>query len=135
MKRYVPVLLLVLTLLSTAAAESARSFYNKGRDAEARQDWDRAYESYKNAAELKPKDIRYRTALTRTRFQAASQHVHRGQLLRDNGNLEPALAEFMRAAQIDPSLAIAQQEIRRTRVMIQKAGAAKPQAAAPPASE
>jgi general secretion pathway protein D len=134
-KRLAPVLLLVLALALPAAADKAKSAYDKGRDAEARQNWEQAYEFYKQAYDLKPKDLRYRAAFTRSRFEAASVHVHRGQILRDNGNLEQALAEFQRAAEIDPSLDIADQEIQRTREMIQKAGTAPPKPGPPPASE
>jgi general secretion pathway protein D len=58
--------------------------------------------------------------------------VHRGQLLRDSGRLDEALAEFQKAAEIDSSSFIAQQEIKRTEKMIEaaKAPPAKPQAAA-----
>ena len=113
--------LLVLTLALPAAADKAKSFYEKGRDAEARQHWEQAYEFFKQAYDLKPKELRYRTAFERTRFEAAASHVHRGQQLRDSGDLQQALAEFLRAAQIDPALDVAQQEIRRTRQMIEHA--------------
>ena len=110
-----------MTLALPAAADKAKSFYDKGRDAEVRQHWEQAYEFYKQAYDLKPKELRYRTAFERSRFEAAAAHVHRGQQLRDSGDLQQALAEFLRAAQIDPSSAIAQQEIRRTREMIEHA--------------
>ncbi len=132
MKRLAPVFLLVVMLASPALADKASSAYKKGQDAEARQNWEQAYEFYKQAYDLKPKDLRYRTAFTRMQFEAASLHVHRGQLLRDNGNLEQALAEFQRAAAIDPSLDIAQQEIERTQEMIKKAGTTPPAQAPPP---
>ncbi len=111
----------MLTLALPAAADKAKSFYEKGRDAEARQHWEQAYEFFKQAYDLKPKELRYRAAFERSRFEAAASHVHHGQQLRDNGDLQQALAEFMRAAQIDPSLDIAPQEIRRTREMIDHA--------------
>lgn len=113
--------LLVLTLALPAAADKAKSFYEKGRDAEARQNWVQAYEFFKQAFDLKPRELRYRAAFSRARFEAAAALVHHGQQLRDNGDLQQALAEFMHAAQIDPSLDIAQQEIRRTREMIDHA--------------
>jgi general secretion pathway protein D len=122
-------LLLVLTLALPAAADKAKSFYNKGQDAEARQNWEQAYELYKQAYDLKPKELRYRASFERARFEAAAAHVHRGQKLRESGDLNQALAEFMRAAQIDPSLEMAQQEVRRTREMIDKAQ--PPQSKAP----
>ena len=58
--------------------------------------------------------------------------MHRGQLLRDAGKLSEALAEFQKAAAIDPSSFIALQEIKRTQRMIETAQAPAPQASAPP---
>ncbi len=110
-RRIVTALLLVASLALPAYADKANSLFNKGRDAEARQNWEQAYEYYKQAAELKPKDMRYRASFARARFEAAAAHVHRGQNLRENGDLDGAMAEFLHAADIDPSLEIAQQEI------------------------
>ncbi|MFB3917340.1 MAG: cohesin domain-containing protein [Terriglobales bacterium] len=123
---------LALALLMAAVpafADKAKSLYNQGRDAEARQDYETAYANYQQAWQLKPKDLTYRAAATRTRFLAGAAHVKRGQVLRENGKLEEALAEFQKAAEIDPASFIAEQEIRRTRTMIE---AAKSSAAAPP---
>ena len=78
--------LLVLTLALPAAADKAKSFYDKGRDAEARQHWEQAYEFFRQAYDLKPKELRYRTAFERARFEAGAAHVHRGQQLRDSGD-------------------------------------------------
>ena len=116
--------LLVVCLLTplVVQAESGKSLYNKGKDAEAAQHYESAYEFYKQAYEKNPKDLRYRTAVDRSRFYAAAAKVHRGQILRDSGHLEEALAQFEAAAAIDPSLDIAQQEIRQTRRMIEEAG-------------
>ena len=113
-------LLLVLTLALPAAADKANNLYKKGQDAESRQNWEQAYEFYKQAYDLKPKELRYRASFERSRFEAGAAHVHHGQKLREDGDLNQALAEFMRAAQIDPSSDIAQQEARRTREMIDK---------------
>src|SRR3989454_2902303 len=127
------IVLLVLAITLPAAADKAKSFFNKGRDAEARQNYEQAYEDFKQAYELKPKDIQYRSSYERTRFLAAASHVHRGQLLRDAGKLDDAMAEFRKAAEIDSASSIAQQEIRRTQKMIDAASAGpSPQSAAPP---
>src|SRR6185437_4919050 len=50
-----------------------------------------------------------------------------GQLLREAGRLQEALAEFQKAAEIDPSSAIAKQEIAVTNRMIQQGQGAAPQ--------
>jgi len=137
MKRFTrsaAMVLLVLAVTLAIAADKAKSVYNKGKDAEARQNYEQAYDYYKQAYDLKPGDLTYRSAFERLRFLAGASHVHRGQLLREAGQLDAALAEFQKAVDIDPSSAIAQQEIKHTRQMIDAAKAAGPKAAAPPPS-
>src|SRR5256885_999896 len=127
------IVMLIVAITLPAAADKAKSLYNKGKDAEARQNYEQAYDYYKQAYELKPKDIQYRASYERTRFLAGASHVHRGQLLRDAGKLDEAMAEFRKAAEIDSASFIAQQELRRTQKMIDAANAApSPQAAVPP---
>jgi general secretion pathway protein D len=126
MKRAIrPALICILLSLVAlpALTESAKSLYNKGKIAEARQNFEQAYDFYKQAYDQKPDDLFYRSAYERLRFLAGASHVHRGQLLREAGRLEEALAEFQKAADIDPSSAIAKQEIQVTNQMIQAAKA------------
>src|SRR5438128_4570293 len=114
--------LLCLTLiLPLGAADSAKSLYNKGKMAESRQNYEQAYDFYKQAYDQKPQDVSYRAAYERLRFYAGASHVHRGQLLRETGRLEEALAEFQKAVEVDPSSAIAKQEIQVTNQMIEAA--------------
>src|SRR5437764_4746047 len=86
----------------------------RGQQAELRQDYDTAYEDYLKAEQKSPKDLRYQTRVDRMRFQAAAQHVDRGRVLRQNGDLAGALNEFTRALQIDPGNEAAAQEIKIT---------------------
>lgn len=126
--------ILVLLLLAVALkAESPSSLYKQGEDLEARQDYEAAYKAYQEAWRKKPKDVKYQAAAMRMRFLAGAAHVHRGQRLRDAGKLEEALAEFQKAATIDPSSFIASQEIQRTETMMQAAkSAASGKGSAPP---
>src|SRR6266699_1908838 len=124
-------IILLVVAISLSAAASANSLFKKGKDAEARQNYEQAYEYYKQAYDLKPKDLAYRAAYERLRFHAGASHLKRGQLLRDSGKLDEALAEFQKAVEVDPSSPIAQQEIRRTQQMIDAAKAPGPKAAAP----
>jgi general secretion pathway protein D len=137
MKRIVRPLTIALLALavtwSAIAADKTKELYKKGRDAEARQNFEQAYDFYKQAYDLKPTDLAYRTSYERLRFLAAASHVHRGQLLREAGQLDAALAEFKTAAEIDPSSAIARQELKRTQEMMDAAKGA-PQASLPPPS-
>jgi len=136
MRRLKPaaVLLLVVVIILPAIADKAKSLYEKGQDAEAREKYEAAYDLYKQAYDLKPKDLRYKSSFERMRFKAAATIVHKGQKLREDGKLQEAVVEFQRAAQIDPSLFIAQQELKRTLQMINDATNPPPQAAGPPNS-
>src|SRR5271167_4253839 len=132
--RPVAMVLLLLAVTLAIAADKAKLLYNKGKDAEARQNYELAYDCYKQAYDLKPGDLTYRSAFERLRFLAGASHVHRGQLLREAGQLDTALAEFQKAIDIDPSSAIAQQEIQHTRQMIDAAKSAAPKAATTPST-
>jgi general secretion pathway protein D len=103
--RTLPLLLLgCLTAFGSLAAhaQSASTWDKRGVDAEARENFDAAFEDYQHAVKLKPNDLRYKTHLDRTRFLAAASHVDRGRVLRQNGDLNGALTEYNRALLINP---------------------------------
>jgi general secretion pathway protein D len=131
-----PALLLLLVAVATlpAIADKAKSLYAKGEDAEARQKYVTAYEFYKQAFDLRPKDLRYRTSFERIRFEAAASIVHDGQKLREEGKLDEAVASFRRALEIDPSLFIAKQELEHTLKMIEEQRNPTQPPAGPPAA-
>jgi len=117
------VLLFVLILGTPAIpvlAESAEHAYKEGDRAEKKNDYDAAYEAFKQAHQLKPNDPKYMAAFLRLRFYAGGQHIHAGEQLRDADKLQEALAEFRHAAEIDASNFAALQEVRRTADLIQK---------------
>jgi len=58
----------------------------------------------------------------------------KGKNFAEDGKLQEALADFQKAALIDPSLFIAQQELKRTLQMINEKENPPPQAAGPPGS-
>jgi general secretion pathway protein D len=132
--RSAAMLLLVLVVTLAIAADKAKTLYKKGKDAEDRQNYELAYDCYKQAYDLKPGDLSYRSAFERLRFLAGASHVHRGQLLREAGQLDTALAEFQKAVDLDPSSAIAQQELLHTKQMIEAAKNTVPKAVAAPPS-
>src|SRR5262252_7354748 len=121
MKRVARILASVIVCSAVAVAgESAKSLFKKGVEAEAHQDFEAAFEYYRKAFDQKPTELKYRVPFERTRFLAAASKVHRAQKLRDQGDLQEALALFEEAAAIDPSNELAAQEIRRTQQMIEK---------------
>jgi general secretion pathway protein D len=113
--RVVPMVLsfafLVAVCPVSSHAQSAGAWSKRGVDAEAREDFDGAFEDYRQAHLKKPKDLRYKAHYERLRFQAAVSHVDRGRVLKQSGDSGGALSEFVRAYQIDPSNQTAQQEI------------------------
>ena len=112
--------IVVATLpITQAHADKEKSAYQQGKEQEARQNYEAAYEQYLRAYQAEPANLQYRAAFTRTRFLAAAAKVHRGVLLRQTGSLEEALKLLEAAAQIDPSSAIANQELESTRMMMQ----------------
>lgn len=123
-------------LLPTAAAvaQSASTWEKRGQEAETREDYDAAFEAYRQARLLKPKDLRYKTHFERVRFMAAAAHVDRGRVLRQNGDFNGALLEFQRAVAIDGGNQAALQEIELTQRQMAEAAAAQ-QAAQPPDPE
>jgi general secretion pathway protein D len=125
-------LMLMAIVSSGAAADKAKNLYKQGREAEARENYEQAYDFYKKAYDLKPDNLAYRTSFERLRFLAGASHVHRGQLLRDAGQLDAALAEFQKASEIDASSAIAKQELQRTQQMIEAAKGSPSKSSAQP---
>ena len=106
---------IILAGLPSAYAESAGKLYKQGQRAELAGDILTAYQDYAQAYQRKPDDERYRLAWERTRFQAGSLWVHRGEALRDQGDYTGALTDFLRALSIDPSNELATQDIDATR--------------------
>ncbi|MGA2808567.1 MAG: cohesin domain-containing protein, partial [Terracidiphilus sp.] len=122
-------LLAVVTVFGLSSpllqAESAKSYFKRGETAEAREDYDAAFDNYQKAYAKDPKDLQFRTALYRVRVTASSSHMTKGQKLLDGGDEQGALAEFLHAAEIDPGNEAAQQAIAKVR---QKHGEVTPRA-------
>jgi general secretion pathway protein D len=98
---------------SSAQAQSAATWNKRGAQAEARQDYDAAFEAYRQAHLKKPGDLRYRTHYENVRSQAASMHVERGRVLKQSQDVDGAINEFARALQIDPGNQAAAQELQQ----------------------
>jgi general secretion pathway protein D len=112
-------LLAVLAVFSLSSivlrAESANTFFKRGQTAEAKEDYDAAYDNYQKAHAKAPKDLQFRAAFFRVRITASAVHVTKGHKLLNAGNTQGALSEFLHAAEIDPSNEAAQQAIAQVR--------------------
>jgi general secretion pathway protein D len=115
--------IVILALSARTYSDDASAAFSRGNRAESEKHYDLAYESYKQAFALKPRDTKYITAYLNARTVAANEHIKNGQKLRDALKLQEALLEFQRATQIDATNYIAAEEMRRVNIMIEKQAA------------
>ena len=111
-------LALLTGLPGQAGTRKGDKFFKQARAAELKKDWDTALQFYKQAVDEDPRDSGYLIGMQRSRFQASSMHVDRGQKIRAEGNIQDAIAEFQKAIIADPSSAIALQDLKRTQDML-----------------
>src|SRR5437899_12726690 len=76
--------ILILAISAPAYSDQAKAAYDRGVRAESQTQYDAAFEAYKEAYALKPKEGKYVTAYLRLRTSAAAEHVRKGQLLRSS---------------------------------------------------
>lgn len=124
-KRFLTNLSAAALLLAIAGSGDARTrkgdaLLREGHKAEQRKEWDKALELYEKAVGEDPGDLSYQISARRVRFQAGQAHIDLGLKLRRDGKLAEALAEFQHAYAIDPSSAIAEQELKRTMDAIER---------------
>jgi general secretion pathway protein D len=106
-------ILLALALLVIGCAASAA--LNRGRDAERRQEYDRAVVEYTQAVRLNPDDADARQSLERAKVRAALEHFQRGRRLAAAGQYDRALIEYEAAAELNPSGGDVDEQLRATR--------------------
>jgi len=111
---------LIFALTLSGNADQASAAYKRGTKAEAQDHYDEAYEAFREAHSLKPKDPKYLAAYTRMRFYAAVEHARKGQQLEAAGKFPEALQEFEVASQIDDTNFLAREEARKTAEIIRK---------------
>jgi general secretion pathway protein D len=106
-------MLILLCSGESAYGESASHYYKQGQAAEARNDVIGAYEAYKQAYDLKPEEMKYRTTLERIRVSAAAEYVKQGERFAAQGSTASALAAFLKALDADPGNEVAESDARK----------------------
>jgi general secretion pathway protein D len=112
--------LLILAFSVPNYPDEAKAAFKRGVRAESQKEYDNAYDAFRQAYALKPKDAKYVAAYLHARANAGALHVSNGLKLRDDLKLQEALAEFQRAMEIDNTNFVAPQEMRRTALLIKK---------------
>jgi general secretion pathway protein D len=107
--------LVALAVALSVGGCAASAALRQGRDAERRQDYDRAVVEYTRAVRLNPNNIDARVALERTRLRASQDHYARGRRLAAVAKLDEALVEYETAAELNPTNSDIEQELRATR--------------------
>jgi general secretion pathway protein D len=88
--------------------------YKAAQRAEELQDYDAAVDYYVKALAADPHNAYYRINLNQSRFEAGQKHVRAGLKLREKGDLQGAISEFQRGQLLDPSSAVADQELKKS---------------------
>jgi general secretion pathway protein D len=100
-----PGLLPLLLALLIAGCASSGGAVRVGREAELREDYDRAVVEYTRALNTNPNDADARTGLERAKTRAAIVHYDRGRQLAAAGKIPEAVAEYQIAAELNPAAA------------------------------
>jgi general secretion pathway protein D len=115
------VLLLLPQALDARKHPSENQLLKQAQAAEDRKDWDAALDLYKKALAVEPHNMTCQIGLQRTRMEAGQLHLQKGRELRQQGQLDAALAEFQKGFGDDPSSTIHLEEINTTIKMIEEA--------------
>ncbi len=75
----------VFAATPAAHAQSASTWSKRGQAAEAREDYDVAYQDYQKAHLKSPDNLWYKTRYENSRFKAAAAHVDRGRIYLQSG--------------------------------------------------
>jgi general secretion pathway protein D len=105
--------LLAAVLLASGCASSGA--FRRGRDAEQRRDYDTAVVEYTRALRLHPHDTNTRLALDRAKLRSSQEHFSQARRLAGLTKLDEALVEYEIAAEMNPSNADIDAELRATR--------------------
>ena len=105
-------------MITDAKTKKGDKLFQQAEAAEARKDWAKAVDLYTQAVEEDPKEPRYLISMRRVRFAGSMEILESARDVRREGNLPEAIAAFQRAVLMDPSSAIAMEELKRTQEML-----------------
>jgi general secretion pathway protein D len=104
-----------LVAAMAAAGCAAATANHKAKDAEYRQDYDRAVVEYTKALRLKPDSDEARLGLKRAKARAAEDHLQRARRLAALQKLDEAVIEYGIAADLEPTSNVIDEELKTAR--------------------
>jgi general secretion pathway protein D len=117
--RLKPIKYFIAGLIAISVAGCAESkAYKRGSQADATKDFDTAMAEYKIALDKNPKDIENQLKYNQARYNAAFQHFEAGRRAVDKQDYETARMEFTRVLEIDPSHALAEQQLQKVNELL-----------------
>jgi general secretion pathway protein D len=117
---YLSLVALAGIALAGCPKNNSNQTFDAGKKAEAIQDYDTALVDYERALRANPTNAEYKLSATRMRAMDSQFHLQQGEKFLGQGQVEMALAEFEKAAGVDPSNIAAQQELQKARDLIEE---------------
>src|SRR5262252_9286119 len=114
--RYKPTTLFALVVVLAICVTSCgagRQPYTLGTQAALNKDFDTAMTEFKMAVDKQPGNSEYQLKYEQARFNAALQHFEAGRRAMDKQDYETAKKEFTRVLEIDPTHALAEQQLAK----------------------
>lgn len=105
-------------LLLPGCARKSNQVFQAGKKGQTIQNYDAALNDYEEALKKDPQNAQYKLKMYEMRFEASQFHVKEGVACLAKQEHQLALQEFQTALQIDPSNALAKQEIEYTERII-----------------
>src|SRR5438552_19160974 len=103
--------LVVLLAICVTSCATGREAYTRGTQAAISKDFEAAMTEFKMAIDKQPGNAEYQLKYAQARFNAALEHFEAGRRAVDKQDYETAKKEFMRVLEIDPTHALAEQQL------------------------
>jgi hypothetical protein len=112
----------------SADLRRAREAFERGQQAEQRNDWTTAFAYYEEATARAPEHADYLAARERARFGRVQGHVDRAERATAGGQFAQAMVELRQAVALDPGYSVARERLRQLETRTTRAKIPPPQA-------
>ncbi len=109
-----PLLTLAVAILLALGGCAGNQAFKKGVEASQQGDWDAAVRYYEEAHKSEPENKDYKIEYRRARFEAAKEHLKRGNKALAGKSYDKAIEEFQVALQLEPTFSNARNMLEST---------------------